>query len=51
MKANHTPSKGVRLIDIPYLPADQALAMLARMPEYLGEAVAKLCYNQINQQR
>lgn len=51
MKANHTPRKGIRLIDIPNLPADQALAMLARMPEYLGEAVAKLCYNQITQQR
>lgn len=51
MKANHTPRKGIRLIDIPNLPAEQALAMLARMPESIGEAIAKLCYNQITQQR
>lgn len=51
MKANHTPRQGIRLIDIPNLPAEQALAMLARMPESIGEAIAKLCYNQINQQR
>lgn len=51
MNVNHTPRKGTRLIDIPNLPVDQALAILARMPECLGEAVAKLCYNQINLQR
>lgn len=51
MQTNHTPRKGTRLIDIPHMPVEQAVAMLARMPEGIGEAVAKLCYNQINQQR
>ncbi len=47
MKVNHTPRRGIRLIDVPNMPLAQALALLADMPEGFGAAVAKLCYSQL----
>jgi len=51
MHANHNARQGHRLIDIPHLPAEQALLMLATMPEGFGLAIAKLCYRQLSPKR
>lgn len=40
-------AKQVRLIDFPNMPLETALPLIDTMPEWCGEAIAKLCTSQI----
>ncbi|MGP7735710.1 hypothetical protein [Oceanimonas smirnovii] len=45
---DYTQISQARLQDIPYLPAEAVIAWLSTQRDYMGEAVAKLCYQLIS---
>lgn len=54
MQSHHTVSNDarrsaerVRLIDVPNMPLETALPLISTMPEWCGEAIAKMCSSQI----
>ncbi|KAB0589161.1 hypothetical protein F7P84_15385 [Edwardsiella anguillarum] len=42
------PLLKVRLSDLPQMPAEQVIPLLRTMPEWCGEAIAKMCCSQIS---
>lgn len=40
--------RGTRLIDVPHMPAEQAIKLLMQKPVWVREAVVKHCYRQIS---
>ncbi len=50
LQANHTLSGVMRLCDLIHQPADQVIEYLKDKPDFMGEAVAKMCYQEITRQ-
>jgi hypothetical protein len=40
--------RGTRLIDVPHMPAEQAIKLLMQKSVWVREAVVKHCYRQIS---
>lgn len=50
LQSNNTLSGAVRLCDLMYQPADQVIEYLKDKPDFMGEAIAKLCYQELARQ-
>lgn len=48
MQTNLNTAAKTRLVDIIHMPAEQAIALLSTMPDFMGEAIAKLCYQHVS---
>ncbi len=51
MTTHSNKKRGIRLMDIPHMPAEQAITLLMQKAFWVREAMAKHCYRQISQQR
>ncbi len=50
LQSNNTLSGAMRLCDLMYQPADQVIEYLKDKPDSIGEAIAKMCYQEITRQ-